>query len=185
MRHIPLISIIALALFSFCCSQTKKNSQPLSSNYITKEIECNIFEEESFDSTFMVNGEETRLKCSTECFEKYSVPDTINDSIVEIYQDRLFRFSLKNSLVDTQFVVSKELIKNYYGDQNTYLKSLLVLPSIENIDTLNNSVLIHSAFMFPSGLGGSDFFEDVLFEITSRGKVIFKEIKEYKDTGFN
>jgi len=36
--------------------------------------------------------------------------------------------------------------------------------------------LISSAFLYPNGLAGTDFFEEVDFEIQSNGKVALKEI---------
>jgi hypothetical protein len=185
MKSLSLFSFLILAMLCLCCNQTKKISDSKSTKYQTKKISCNIFTEESFDSTFKFKGDGTTLKCKTECFNDYVVPDTINDSIIELYQERLFRFSLKNSIVDTQFVVTKELIKDKYSDRNVYNKSLLVYPRIEHIDTLKNTILIHSEFMYPSGLEGTDFFESILFEINLRGQVTLKEIKEYEEPGMD
>jgi hypothetical protein len=185
MKTLAFMTALLITLFTLSYSQTKNDSSPKVSNRTIRKIECNIFKDESFDSTFIMNGNKIRLSCNTECQGDYSVPDTINESVVELFQNRLFRFKLKGSTIDTQFVVTKEIIKEIYKDRNVYIKSLLVYPRIESIDTLNKTILIQAAFMYPRGLGGTDFFEDVLFEITSKGKVVFKELIYYQQPGKN
>jgi hypothetical protein len=185
MKPLAFMSVLLITLFTLSYSQTKNDSRPKVSNQAIRKIECNIFKDESFDSTFIMNGNIIRLRCTTECQGDYSVPDTINESVVDLYQNRLFRFKLKSSEIDTQFVVTKEIIKEIYKDRNVYIKSLLVYPRIESIDTLNKTILIHAAFMYPRGLGGTDFFDDVLFDVTSKGKLVFKEILEYQEPGWD
>jgi hypothetical protein len=185
MRSLSFLSITLLGIIILCCKPTRTTNDVKQSNYIAKKIDCNVFHEESFDSTFSINGENIRLICKTECLNDFIVPDTINDSIINLYQDRLFKFTLKNYVVDTQFVVTKELIKDKYPDINVYLKSLLVYPRIDSIDTAKNAIIIHSAFMYPNGLEGTDFFESVLFEISARGKVKLIEIQDYEEPGLD
>ena len=185
MKSITLMSVLLMLLFTLTYSQIVKTNNTNVSNYRINKIECDIAKNESFDSTFLLSGNKIRLRCNTECFGDYSVPDTINESVVDLYQNRLFRFKLTSSLIDTQFIVTKKIIKNIYKDRIVYTKSLLVLPMIEKIDTINNTILIHAAFMYPQGMGGTDFFEDVFFDISVEGKVEFKKLILYQEPGLN
>ena len=132
MRIIILIPILFISLT--CFSQTK--------------IDCNIFKEESFDISFKMDAIKYRLVCQTECDDEHTVPDTSRLGFVNLYQDRLFKFTLKSAEIDTQFIVEKELIKNQYNHRSTYLKSLIAYPKVLSIDNVNKRILIGATFLF-------------------------------------
>ncbi|MDP3444483.1 MAG: hypothetical protein Q8T08_16615 [Ignavibacteria bacterium] len=166
-----LIYVLVLLLFCFSCNQKKKTDK----KYSFQKIEYKK-QNESFDSTFIVNGNKVRLTCNTECFNDFSIADTINDSTINLYQDRFLKFVLTSNVIDTQIVVSKEIIKDIYNNNSTFKSSVLAFPRIEKINYNNNSIEIHSLFLFPSGLIGTNFLEEISFEISLKGKVSFNEV---------
>jgi len=169
MRIIKLISILLISFPSF--GQTK--------------IDCNIFKEESFDISFKMDSIKYRLVCQTKCDDEHTVPDTSRLGFVNLYQDRFFKFTLKSAVIDTQFIVKKEIIKNQYNHHSTYLKSLLVYPKVLSIDYVNKRILIGATFLFPSGLEGTDFCDFITFYVYLNGKVSLKEIEYYKEPGID
>lgn len=176
-----LIYFLVLLLFCFSCNNKKATDKKMLTDihklykYAFQKIEYKK-QDESFDSTFILKGDKIRLSCYTESFIDFSIADTINDSIVNLYQDRFLNFSLSSNKIDTQIVVTKEIIKNIYNDNSTYKSSVLAFPRIEKINATNNSVLIHSLFLYPSSLDGTNFLEEITFEINMKGKVFFKEV---------
>lgn len=176
------ILFLPIMLFLFGCNSNKIGTKR--SNYSINEIEGIPTKEESFDTMLRFNGDSIRLKCLTKCEKKFSISDTINDSTVNLYQDRYFEFELQNNSKEIQFKVTKNLIKDHYND-STFRKSLLVYPSIDLIDTVKKTINIRSAFMYPSGLGGTDFFETVLFEISLDGKVKLIKVIPYQQPGMD
>jgi len=167
-----LIFVLVLLLFCFSCSNQKKKTDK---KYSFQKIEYKK-QNESFDSTFVMNGNKVRLTCNTECFNDFSIADTINDSTINLYQDRFLKFVLTSNDIDTQIVVSKEIIEDIYNNNSTYKSSVLAFPRIEKINSNNNSILIHSLFLYPSSLVGTNFLEEISFEITMKGKVSFNEV---------
>jgi len=179
--HMKIVAIISILIISYSCySQTNTYN---SKN--AEKIGCNIYNEESFDTVFIMNGNSYNLICKTECNDDYTVPDTSRLGFIKLYQDRLFRFTLKSAVVDTQFIVTKELIKNQYKSHSVYLRSLLVYPRIESIDTVRKTILISAAFMYPSGLDGTDFCDDVTFYMDLNGKITLNKIKYYEPPGMD
>lgn len=166
-----LIYFLVLFLFCFSCN----NKKTLDKKYSFQKIEYKK-QNESFDSTFIMKGNKIRLSCNTECFNDFSIADTINDSTINLFQDRFLKFVLTSNEIDTQIVVTKEIIKDIYNNNLTYKSSVLAFPRIEKINSNNNSILIHSLFLFPSCLVGTNFLEEISFEITMKGKVSFKEV---------
>ena len=166
-----LISVLALLIFCFSCNQLKKNNK----KYSFQKIEYKK-QNESFDSTFIMNGHKVRLSCNIEHFNDFSIADTINDTIINLYKDRFLKFILKSYKVDTQIVVTKETIKDIYNDNSTYKSSVLAFPSIQKIDTANNSILIHTMFLYPASLNGTNFLEEIIFEVTGEGKVSLNKV---------
>ncbi len=166
-----LIYVLVSLLFCFSCINKKTTEK----KYSFRKIEYKK-QNESFDSTFIMNGNKVRLSCITECFNDFSIADTINDSIIKLYQDRFLKFALKSNKIDTQIVVTKELIKDIYNDNSTYKSSVLAFPRIEKISSTNNSIFIHSLFLYPGSLVGTNFLEEISFEITLKGKVLFNEV---------
>lgn len=162
------ILICLMTVIIFCFSCTKKTTLK---KYKFQKITCTVKKYESFDSTFFVNQNKIRLLCNTECFNDYSISDTINDSIINLYQDRFFKFSIMSNNVDTQIVVSKTIIKNIYNNNSTYNNSVLALPRIEKIYKATHSILIHSLFVYPRGLDGTNFLEEITFELSMKGKI--------------
>lgn len=149
--------------------------------YSFREIECKKYNE-SFDSTFVVNGNRIRLTCNTECFNDYTIADTINDSIVNLYPDRFLKFELKSNTIDTQFVVTKQIVKNIYNDNSTYRSSVLAFPRLEKINPAGNSVFIRTMFLFPSSFDATNFLEEIVLEITAEAKVsVYKVILPPED----
>jgi len=175
------ILFLSITLFSFGCHSNNENKK---SKFSIIKIKGIPTKEESFDTTFRFNSDSMRLKCLTKCDENFSISDTINDSIVNLYQDRFFEFVLQNNSKDFQFKVTKDLIKDHYSD-STFRKSVLVYPSIDSIDTVKKTIIIRSAFMYPSGMGGTDFFETVLFEISANGKVKLNKVIPYQQPGMD
>lgn len=165
------IYFLVLLLFCFSCNQKKKTDK----KYSFQKIEYKK-QNESFDSIFVMNGNKVRLTCNTECFNDFSILDTINDSTINLYQDRFLKFVLTCNELDTQIVVSKEIIKDIYNNNSTYKSSVLAFPQIEKINFNNNSILIHSLFLYPSSLVGTNFLEEISFEITIKGKVSLNEV---------
>lgn len=166
-----LIYFLVLLLFCYSCNKKETTNK----KYSFQKIEYKTHDE-SFDSTFIVNGNKVRLSCITECFNDFSIADTINDSIINLYHDRFLKFALKSNKIDTQIVVTKEIIKNIYNDNSTYRSSVLAFPRIEKSNFSNNSVLIHTMFLYPSSLDGTNFLEEIIFEITAEGKVSFNKV---------
>lgn len=166
-----LVYFLVLSLFCFSCN----NKKTIERKYRFQKIEY-VKQNESFDSIFIMNGNKVRLTCNTECFNDFSIADTINDSTINLYQDRFLKFVLTSNEIDTQIVVTKEIIKNIYNDNSTYKNSVLALPRIEKINSTNNCILIHSLFLYPSSLVGTNFLEEIRFEITMKGKVSFNEV---------
>jgi hypothetical protein len=176
--------LIIISIISFCLSCSNNKSalkQSPKSNVNVQKGECYISPNESFDSLFIINGNQTRLKCITECYGEFIVNDTINDSTIVQYRNRRFIFTLKNQKIDTQIVVTKDLVKEVYENEFTFKNSVIASPRIDSIDALNNSILLSSFFLYPHGLAGTDFFETILFEITLNGKVNFKKIIPYEE----
>lgn len=174
------IFLLALTLVCFGCGRknetNKKNSlQEIEKKYSSQKIEYKKLNE-SFDTTLVVNGKMVRLAGTTGCFDDFSIADTINDSTINLYQDRFLKFALTSNEIDTQIVVSKEIIRNLYNDNATYKKSVLAFPRIEKINSGNNSILVHSLFLYPGTLDGTNFLEEISFEISTKGKVSFKEV---------
>lgn len=176
-----LIYFLVLLVFCFSCIKKKSTDKKrVSDNYNSlkysfRKIEYNK-QDESFDSTFIMNGHKVRLSCNTECFNDFSIADTINDTIINLYKDRFLKFTLKNYKIDTQIVVTKEIIKNIYNDNSTYKSSVLAFPRIEKIDRTNNSILIHTMFLYPSSLNGTNFLEEIIFEVAAEGKVSLHKV---------
>jgi len=178
--------ICFLIILSFCFSCN--NNRTAETGFrtvrcVNQKVGCDIQKDESFDTTIIINNSKVRLKCITECFNEFTIFDTINDSLVKLYQDRLFKFTIRSQQIEKEIIVTKKLIKKEYTDILTYEKSLMVYPRFEKIDTANNSLMIHAAFMYPRGLLGTDFYDDVFFELTLDGKVIFIKIVPYQAPG--
>jgi hypothetical protein len=169
----------------FCLGATELDNSQQTPNikkqkmYLSKNVECTVQNGEFFDTTFILNSTNVRLKCMTNCLKNFSVYDTLYNEI-DVYQDRYFKFSLKGQKTDTQFVVTKQLIKKSYEDNLKYKNSVLAFPHIEKIDPVNNLILINAAFLYPRGMGGTDFFDEILFEISMAGRVKLKKIIPYK-----
>jgi hypothetical protein len=178
MKWIVLLSIVLLV---FGCHT---NNEIRKSKYSLVKINDIPTKEESFDTTLRFQSDSIRLKCVTKCEADFSVSDTINDSIVNLYQDRYFEFVLQHNSKKIQFNVTKNLIKDHYND-STFRKSVLVYPAVDSIDTVRKTIIIRSAFMYPSGLGGTDFFETILFEISPDGNVKLNKVIPYQDPGFD
>jgi hypothetical protein len=175
--------LFVISIFVSCTHKKTASTHGKTNNLITRKAECYISPNESFDSTFVINGEPNRLQCITECFGDYIVNDTINDSTIVLYRNRIFNFKLKNNEIDTQLVVTKDLIKEPYGVNSTFRNSVISFPKINAIDSENNSILMSLYFLYPIGLEGTDFFETIIFEITLKGKVNFKKIIPYEEPG--
>jgi hypothetical protein len=173
MKRLFYFSII-LVIFSSCSEKNaKKNIE--TNKYSSKEISCLVLENESFDTTIILKGSEVRLNCKTDCYKEYTIPDTFKNEIY-LYHDRFFKFSIKSSDVDTQFVVSKELFYDVYKNNMTFRRSVIGLPKIKGIDTTSNSILMKCVFAFPSSIFGTDFFEEIDFSISVKGDATFKEV---------
>lgn len=166
-----LIYFLVLLLFCYSCNKKETTNK----KYSFQKIEYKK-QNESFDSTFIMNSNKVRLTCNTECLNDFSIADTINDSTINLYQDRFLKFVLTSNEIDTQIVVTKEIIKDIYNSNSTYKSSVLAFPRIEKINFNNNSILIHSLFLYPSSLIGTNFLEEISFEITLKGKVSFNEV---------
>lgn len=162
---------LVLALLGFSCARQKSQSV----KYSFQKMEYKKLNE-SFDSTFVLKGDTVRLVCTTECFNDFSIPDTVNGSMINLYQDRFLKFELTSNKIDTQIVVTKEIIKNLYHDNSTYKSSVLAFPRIEKVNAATNSVLIHTLFLYPGSLDATNFMEEIIFEITAKGKVSFTEV---------
>lgn len=174
------IFLLTLLLFCSGCIKRVSDKKPGGGNqaslkYSFQEIECKKYDE-SFDSTFVVNGNKVRLVCNTECFNDCTIADTINDSIINLYPDRFLKFELKSNTIDTQFVVTKQIIKNIYHDNSTYRSSVLAFPRIEKINSAGNSVLIHTMFLCPGSFDATNFLEEIVLEITAEAKVSVHKI---------
>ncbi len=84
-----LIYVLALLLFCFSCNKKRTTDKKKvtdnykSSKYSFRKIEYKK-QDESFDSTFVMKGNKVRLSCNTECFNDFSITDTINDSIINL-----------------------------------------------------------------------------------------------------
>lgn len=176
---IPLIILASV----YTCNRKDKTQciENKQSQYTIHKIACIISDEESFDTTFTIKNDKYHLSCQTECFKEYSINDTINDSTINAYQNRFLRFHLKNNETDTVFIITKDLIRLKYDDNATYNQSILVLLKLKSIDYAHESIRISTAFMYPIGLEGTDFFEEVLFDIQSDGKVVLKDIIDYEN----
>lgn len=176
-----LLYFLALALLGFSCN--KKNTADRkreadnykSAKYSFQKIEYKK-QAESFDSTFILKGNKVRLLGRTECFTDFSIADTINDSIINLYQDRFIKFELKSNQIDTQIVVTKEIIKDLYNNNSTYKQSVLAFPRIETVSSFTNSILIHTMFLYPGSLDATNFLEEIIFEITAEGNVSFNKV---------
>lgn len=166
-----LINILVLLFVCFSCGQKVKTVR----KYSFQKIEY-IAQNESFDSTFVLNGGKVRLTGATACFSDFSIVDTINDSTINLYQDRFLKFVLTSNEIDTQVVVSKEIIKDLYNNNSTYKSSVLAFPRIGKINPEDNSILIQAFFLYPNSLLGTNFLEELRFEMTMNGKVSFKEV---------
>ena len=179
MRILPYF--VFLALFCFSCNKKntadrkRESDNYKSSKYSFQKIEYKK-QAELFDSTFIMKGNKVRLSCYTECFTDFSIADTINDSIINLYQDRFIKFELKSNQLDTQIVVTKEIIKDIYNNNSTYKRSVLAFPRIEKISSSTNSVLIHAMFLYPGSLDATNFLEEIIFEITAKGNVSFNKV---------
>ena len=172
-----LYNLIIFFIISLCFISCKSKDTSENSVYKVKKISCDITNEESFDTIIEFNGNKTQLSCITECYGDFVVGDTIKeDSTINLYQNRLFRFHLKNQFIDTSFTVTKELLKESYKENSTYQESIIYQPKIDSIDYKKQSIVVNCAFLFPAGKEGTDFFELVKFEITSNGKVILNKI---------
>jgi len=170
-----LIYFLVLLLLGFSCTGKKATNDYKSLKYSFQKIEYKKHNE-SFDSTFILEGNHVRLLCNTECFNDFSIADTINDSIINLYQDRFLKFELTSNKIDTQIVVTKEIIKNIYNDNSTYKSSVLAFPRIEKINFATNSVLVHTMFLYPGSLDATNFLEEIILEITAEGKVSFNKV---------
>jgi len=167
-----IIFVLVLLLFYCSCSNQKKENRK---KYSFQKIEYKK-QNESFDSTFVMNGNKVRLTCNTECFNDFPIADTINDSTIYLYQDRFLKFMLKSNKIDTQIIVTKEIIRNIYNNNLTYNNSVLANPRIEKIDTDANFFLIHSLFLYPFSLDGTNYLEEIIFKLSLEGKVTSVEV---------
>jgi len=165
------IYVLVVLVFCFSCTNKKKTDK----KYSFQKIEYQK-QNESFDSTFVMNGNKVRLTCTAECFNDFSIADTINDSTINLYQDRFLKFVLTSNKIDTQIVVTKEIIKDLYDSNSTYRSSVLAFPRIEKINSDTSSVLVHALFLYPGSLIGTNFLEEISFEITLKGKVSFPKV---------
>ncbi|HEY4788575.1 MAG TPA: hypothetical protein VIH57_21140 [Bacteroidales bacterium] len=170
-----LFSLAIIVMFGCGNSKISKNK----SKFSIHEIKSEITKEESFDTILRLKGGKIRFQCYTKCDDPYSVSDTINDSTINLYQNRYFDIKLQNDSTKTKLKITKELIKEVYGDM-TFKKSLLVYPSIDSLDTIKNIIKFKALFMYPGGLGGTDFFETIIFDISLNGKVKFDKIIHYE-----
>jgi len=170
---------IILVIFSSCNEKNAKRNIEIS-KYTIKEISCLVLENESFDTTIFLRGNKIRLDCKTDCYKEYTIPDTFKNEIY-LYHDRFFKFSIKSSDIDTQLVVSKELFNDTYKNNMTYRRSVIGLPRIKSIDTTSNSILMKCVFAFPSSIFGTDFFEEIDFNISAKGEATFKEVIPFDD----
>lgn len=165
------ICIPIMLFVCWSCNQKKKTGP----TYSVQKMEYKK-QNESFDSTFVMNGNKVRLTGRIECLNDFSIADTINDSTVNLYQDRFLKFEIVSNEVDTQIVVTKEIIKDLYHNNSTYKSSVLAFPRMEKIDAANHSVLIHCLFLYPGSLMGTNFLEEISFEMTLKGEVTLIEI---------
>ena len=175
--------LIILSLFFSCNNNRTAEIGFRTKLCVIQKVACNIQKNESFDTTVILNNIKVRLKCITECSDGFTIYDTINDTLVKLYQDRLFKFILQSQKTEKEIIVTKRLLKKEYPDILIYDRSIMVYPRFEKIDSLNNSLMIHAAFMNPRGLLGTDLFDDVFFEITPDGKVVFNKIVPYQEPG--
>ena len=171
-----LIGLLVLLICCLSCAKKKAVAKKQNgSQYSYQKVEAEI-NNQSFDSTVVIKGNKVRLKCNTECFDNFSIADTLNDSTINLYQDRFLKFTLTSNQIEKQVVVTKELIKAVYNNNSTYKNSVLAFPRIEKVDPVANSVLIHSLFLYPNSLDGTNFLEEIIFELTTDGKVVFKQV---------
>lgn len=168
--------LAALVLLASC----QRGSDLKTVRMNTIKTECRVLPGESFDTSFLFYSESYRLRCTTLCTDDATISDTVNDSVVRLYPDRYFRFSLHTPARDTGFYVTRKLIRKDYPFPQVYEKSVLAFPRFQRTDPEGKVFEIHAFFMYPRDLEGSDVHDDIIFCITPGGKVILKSIIPYQ-----
>jgi hypothetical protein len=172
-----------LLLLTLGCRDNPGEKNIVSSKYVILQEECEPEPNESFDTSVRFNNEMFRLKCVTECSKDFPLRDTLHDSIIRLYHDRSLKFHLAGPGTDTQFVFSREDIKNVKGYKLGYENSTIALIGIDSIDTARNTFVIRVAHLYPDGLGGTDFFDDIYLDINLKGRISVRRIVPYTEPG--